>query len=132
MLKLVSEESSGQDPLVACVETVLEFHLMRTDLAGLVAELPTQGARWGMADLPAVADHLDLSLRIIKSEAAEIRETLTPIILPLEDDQFGVVMPGQDGQHDLMLPGQMPKTLTDAHLEQWTGGRVIVLSLIHI
>lgn len=127
MLKLVSEETSVRDPLVACVETVLEFHRMRTDLAGLVAELPTQNANWSLADLPAVAEHLDLSLRIIKSEASEIRETLTPVILPFEDDQYGVVVPGSDGQHDLVLPGQMPQTLTDEHLESWTGGRVIVL-----
>ncbi len=127
MLKLVSEESSDRDPLVVCVETVLEFHRMRTDLAGLVAELPTPGAKWCMADLPAVAEHLDLSLRIIKSEAAEIRETLTPVILPLENERYAIVTPGSDDQHDFILPGQTPVPLTDEHLEQWVGGRVVVL-----
>jgi len=127
MLKLVPEEILNSDPLVSCVEVVLQFHRMRTDLAGLVAELPTRGDGWSMADLPAVAEHLELNLRIIKSEVSEIRQTLTPIILPLADDMFAVVMPGVNGGHDLVLPGQAPILLTDEHLDSWVGGRVIVL-----
>jgi ATP-binding cassette subfamily C protein LapB len=127
MLELVPDNHSIPDPLVACVETVLEFHRMRTDLAGLVAELPISGPIWSMADLPAVAEHLDLSLRIIKSDAQEISKTLTPIILPLADSRYAVVMPAEDGQHDFLLPGQAPTPLTAEHLESWIVGRVIVL-----
>ena len=127
MLKLVSENNSTHDPLVACVETVLEFHRMRTDLAGLVAELPTSGPIWSLADLPAVAEHLELSLRIIRSDVEEISKTLTPIILPLTGDQFAVVMPAEDGEHDILISGQSPTPLTEEHLESWVGGRVVVL-----
>lgn len=127
MLKLVSEPHSITDPLVACVETVLEFHRMRTDLSGLIAELPTSGPIWCMADLPAVAEHLGLSLRIIKSDIEEICQTLTPIIVPLANHQYAVVMPAEDGQHDFILPGQAPTPLVPEHLESWIIGRVIVL-----
>ncbi len=127
MLKLVSDDKTTVDPLVACLENVLRFHRMRTDLSGLVAEMPTLKAQWSMADLPAVSDHLDLSLRIIKSEIEEIRETLTPIILPLANDQYATVLPVPDGPSEWLVPGENPVAMTDEHLAQWEGGRVIVL-----
>ena len=127
MLKLVSENNRTHDPLVACVETVLEFHRMRTDLAGLVAELPSSGPVWSMADLPAVAEHLDLSLRIVRSDIQEISKTLTPVIVPMAGKQFAVVMPAEDGEHDLILPGQAPVPLTANHFDEWVSERVIVL-----
>ena len=127
MLKLVSEKNSTLDPLVACVETVLQFHRMRTDLAGLVAELPTSGDSWSLADLPAVAEHLDLSLRIIRSDKEGVGNTLTPIIIPLADNNYAVVMPGEDGEHECLIPGQAPTALTQEHLDSWVTGRVVVL-----
>lgn len=127
MLKLVPENKPSPDSLLACIETVLQFHRMRTDLAGLVAELPTSGPIWTMADLPAVAEHLGLSLRIISSDVEEISKTLTPIILPLSDEDFAVVMPAVDGQHDIVIPGHPPVELTQEHLDSWGTGMVIVL-----
>jgi len=127
MLKLVAEEVPVVDPLLACVETVLDFHHRRTDLAGLTSALPIPADRWTIATLPAIADRLDFSLKIIQSEAEELRGTLTAVILPLRDNKFAVVMPGEESQPDVVLPGTAPVPMTQEHIDSWCTGRVIVL-----
>lgn len=127
MLKLVTEELPDVAPLLGCVEMVLEFHHRRADLAGLIAELPNPSDRWTIANMPAVAEWLDCSLKIVKSTNEELLATVTPVILPLRDNQFAVVMPGEDGSADFISPGAAPESLTAQHLEGWCTGRVIVL-----
>lgn len=127
MFKLVTKERLLDDPLVACIDAVLDFHHRRTDLAGLIAELPNSGEFWTIATLPAVAERLDCSLRIEKSGAEELRATLTPVILPMRDKQFAVILPGSDQSANIVFPGKPPLPLTDDHLADWSTGRVIVL-----
>ena len=127
MLKLVDEKQTVTDPLVACCEAVLEFHQRRTDLAGLRAEMPSTGGRWSIATLPAVAERLDLDLRIIKSSFEELCGTRTPVILPMQNNRYVVVLPNAEGVASVMVPGKPPVTLTEKHLSSWCTGRVIVL-----
>lgn len=127
MLELVAGNTSTADPLQDCVETVLEYHHRRVDLAALGAELPIPAGRWSIASLPAIADQLDCSLKLVVSSAEELRSTLTAVILPLKKKQYAVVMPRESERPVFILPGQPPVDLTEEHLDQWSTGRVIVL-----
>lgn len=127
MLKLVAEKPSVEDPLMACIGTVLEFHQQRADLSSLSMQLPSAGKCWTIAALPAVAESLDLDLRLDKSGVDELRGTRAPVILPLRGNRFAVVMPNPEGVATVIEPGQEPQGLSDDILANWCTGRIISL-----
>ncbi len=127
MLKLVTDKQSVEDPLMSCIGMVLEFHQRRTDLASLSLQLPSAGKRWSIATLPAVAENLELELRIDKCTAEELQGTRAPVILPMRGNRFVVVLPDPDGETCVIEPGKEPQTLSDELLENWCTGRAIVL-----
>ena len=127
MLKLVTDDVTIVDPLQTCVEMVLDMHNRRTDLAGIKAELAGANQPWSIATLPAVADRLDLDLRIVKAEFSAVRATRSPIILPMRDNQFAVVAPRESGVPDITYPGKIPVPLSSVHEKDWCTSRVIAL-----
>lgn len=127
MLKLVTDKQSVDDPLMSCIGTVLEFHQRRTDLLSLSLQLPGAGERWSIATLPAVAQNLDLDLRIDKCEPQELRNTRVPLILPLRANRFVVILPDPEGETSVLEPGKTPQPLSDELLAEWSIGRAIVI-----
>lgn len=127
MLKLVTHSTADEDRLMACVGVVLEFHQRRTDLASLALQLPGAGKHWSIASLPAVAEQLDMELRIDKATAEQISDSRTPLILPLRGNRYVVIMPRNQGGCLVMEPGKEPVPLTDAILQDWSIARAIVL-----
>jgi len=131
MLELVTEKPPVVDSLQACVETVLDFHHRRIDLAGLDTELPELADRWTIATLPSVAERLECSLQIVKSDSEQLLEIRTPVILPLSKNEFAVALPGNEGRPDIVMPGQPPQLITGEHIDLWCTGRVIVMVPLH-
>ena len=127
MLQLVSDNSSVIDPLRYCVERVLEYHHRRTDLVALTSEMPGAGKRWTRTLLPAVAERLDCSLKIVKTSEASVRATRTPVILPLQHDDYLLVLPAVEGVVEVVRPGQPIETLNQSHLKNWCTGEAFVL-----
>lgn len=131
MLKLVTEKESVIDPLLDCVETVLDFHRRRVDLPGLISELPIPAGFLTIAALPAVAERLDCELKLIKTTPEELKGTRVPVILPMKNNQFAVVLPGDSAVPNVILPGKSPQSITQKHIDTWCTGRVILLMPKH-
>ncbi|MFK8083438.1 MAG: ATP-binding cassette domain-containing protein [Granulosicoccus sp.] len=127
-----SSKNLFDDSLLACVEMVLEFHQHRVDLAGLRAELPrnveSPADRWRLSDLPNIARHLDLELSICRTSNEDLMATQVPLIVPLIRNRFAVIIPVSEGKPSYCLPGDLPVELSDAHLTQWSTGRVFVMN----
>ena len=127
MPKPISTQSPVVDPLLFCVERVLEYHHKSTDLVAITSEMPGADGRWTPVILAAVAERVNCSLNIVKTHEAAIRATRTPIILPVQNDAYLLVLPAVDGVVEVVQPGQPAEALNKAHLDSWHTGNAVVL-----